>query len=154
MHDRFDFSTMSLPAAMGLSVSLSGMTHDEIASAVGWSSANGNRILNPSDDYWPTLPNLPRFCRAVGNTILIEWAEAQVTALPESVRPLDSVTLIKSMGDMFREMGELAKAGADAADDGNLEPGEAAKLIRELKDVLRVGSGMLSGLYAVRNERI
>ena len=52
---------MSLPAALSVAVSMSGKDADAICAAMNWSPKIGYRILNPQDDYWPSLPSLPRF---------------------------------------------------------------------------------------------
>jgi len=65
------------------------MTADEIASAGGMGTASVNRYLRQEEAYSPGLEAAPRLCRAMGNTVLVDWLLAQ-TDRDASVPPAQS----------------------------------------------------------------
>ena len=68
---------------------LSGMTADEIASAGGMGTASVNRYLRQEEAYSPGLEAAPRLCRAMGNTVLVDWLLVQADR-DASVSPAQS----------------------------------------------------------------
>lgn len=142
---------LSLYDAIQLSISRSGKTRDEIAAEVGWSASNSNRIFS-RENYWPSLPTIARFCVACGNTLLLDWLNVQVRlgGLKFDPKPMDAKGLVLTMGRMFRELGDVAREGERAVADGEISPGEARRLTRELYQLIEEAMGALSGLHAVR----
>ncbi|WP_461210374.1 phage regulatory CII family protein [Desulfocurvus sp. DL9XJH121] len=143
---------LSLYDAIQLSVTKSGKTRDEIAAEVGWAASNANRIFS-TENYWPSLPTIARFCVACGNTLLLDWLHSQVRqgGLLFDPEPMDAAALVLSMGRMFRELGDVARIGERSVADGRVSPDEARRLIRELYDVIEEATAALSGLHAVRD---
>ncbi|MGE4193059.1 MAG: hypothetical protein AB7E51_06700 [Pseudodesulfovibrio sp.] len=140
---KIDLTTVSLPDVLQLMVSGSGRSWEEIGPICGWGPANVNRIRDSRQDYWPTLPKLAVFCIACNSTLLIDWLEAQVEigGVELDFDALDCVGLIESMGDLFKEMGDVARAGQTAispeSESGRgISQREARNLIRELVDVI------------------
>ncbi|WP_243546347.1 phage regulatory CII family protein [Pseudodesulfovibrio tunisiensis] len=155
-HESIDLTTLALPDVLQLMVTSSGRSWETVANMVGWGPANVNRIRDAKDDYWPTLPKLARFCSACRSTLVLDWIGAQVEigAVELEVAALDCVSLLDSLGDLFREMGEVAKAGGDAVhDDGDkgchISQREARQIIRELVDVINRGMLMVSRLRPI-----
>jgi len=143
---------LSLYDAIQLSVTKSGKTRDEIAAEVGWAASNANRIFS-SENYWPSLPTVARFCVACGNSLLLDWLHTQVRlgGLRFDPQPLDAADLVLSMGRMFRELGDVARVGERSVADGSVSPDEARRLIKELYDLIEEATATLSGLHAVRD---
>ncbi len=56
----------------------SGLTTEQIARRLEVSTSVIKRYLKEDDAYFPRLDMLPRLCLALGNTLLLDWAEAQV----------------------------------------------------------------------------
>ena len=56
----------------------SGLTTEQIARRLKVSTSVVKRYLKEDDAYFPRLDMLPRLCLALGNTLLLDWAEAQV----------------------------------------------------------------------------
>ncbi|BBD08428.1 phage regulatory CII family protein [Desulfovibrio ferrophilus] len=143
---------LSLYDAIQLSVSKSGKTRDEIAAEVGWAASNANRIFS-SENYWPSLPTVARFCVACGNTLLLDWLHSQVRlgGLKFDPEPMDAADLVLSMGRMFRELGDVARVGERSVADNHISPDEARRLMRELYELIEEAMATLSGLQALRN---
>lgn len=142
---------LALGDVLNAQVRGSGRTWDEVAEAVGWSTSNVNRIQNPSDDYWPTLPTLVRFCTVTRSTLVLDHLLARVEAegvqvLPD---PVDCETLIYEMGGLFRELGDVAREGERAVADRHIEPGEARRVIKALYDLINRGLSLIRGLRVV-----
>lgn len=60
-----ELAAMDLPLAMRAAACFSGLTDREIISRMGWEPRNGYRLLAPNDDYWPSVPSLPRLRNAL-----------------------------------------------------------------------------------------
>lgn len=120
-----------------LASSLSGKSLDEIAAEMGWSPSNANRIYS-RDNYWPTLPNIPRLCAVLGNRKLLEWLEVQAVecGLVHEANSVDPAGLVMSLGRIMAEMGDVSRVAMEALEDGQISRAEARKLLRELRDVM------------------
>lgn len=73
---------------------------------------------------------------------------ANVDMLMERAAPMDAVSLLASMGNLFREMADVAAEGQAALADGKVSPEEARRILRQLRDVFTVGGGMTARLQA------
>ena len=119
----------SLPAAMRLAFALSGKSDDDIAAAMGWGSSVANRIFH-NQDYWPSLPALPKLCVVLGNRVVPYWIMDNADYLVEKARPMDAPALFKALREMMRETAELLEAGEKALTDGRIETLEARRACR------------------------
>ena len=137
---------VSLASAIRLSVVFSNKTEDEIAAEMGWSESVRVRIFS-SQDYWPTLPTIHRFCRACGNSILIRWQMENLEGF-DKVVPASADRVRRDMGKLFAELGEFAIQGEKSIDDGVVTPQEARRMLRELDDLMHVGATLSSALQA------
>ena len=138
----------SLPAAMRLAFALSRKTDDEIAAEMGWSSSTANRIFH-NQDYWPSLPNLPRLCLVLGNSVIPRWIIDNAVFHFDRVRPMDAPTLFTSLRQMMAETARLIEEGEKSLEDGKVVSQEARRVLRALADVFHVGGAMIAGLQAV-----
>lgn len=128
-----DYVNMSLFDALHQATRLSGKTEDEVGAAMRWAPGNTARIYG-QESYWPTLPNLPKLCVVLGNTVLLEWLQAQAEAggVQHDFEELDCAALMLSFGKLFRDLGDVAKAGERAVADQHIDATEAKVLIRKL----------------------
>lgn len=143
--------TLHLGDVLNAQVRGSRRTWDEVAELVGWSTSNVDRIQNPSDNYWPTLPTVVKFCRVTRSTMVLDYLQARVAAEGFDVLegPVDCTSLVFELGAIFREIGDVAKEGERAVADGKIDPAEARRIIRELYDVANRAMGMIRGLRQV-----
>ncbi len=72
-----DYRNMTAVEALRHAEELSGMTAAEIAAASGIGAASVTRCFRQDEDYAPGLKNIPKLCRAMGNTVLVDWLLAQ-----------------------------------------------------------------------------
>jgi hypothetical protein len=138
---------LSLGDALHLALRLSGKTAEEVGAQMGWTPGNTSRIFG-AENYWPTLPNIPKLCVVLGNYVLIDWIREQAEAggLKHDFDALDSPRLLQEYGQLFRDLGDMAKAGEHALADGHINNCDAKTLIRKLyilcRDVVRIIRGL------------
>ena len=118
-----DYQNMTATEAMRHAKDVSGLTAEEIAAAIGASAGVIRRYLQRGDDYAPGLDRIPDLCRAMHNTVLIQWQQAQLGRTAEGVSPartraevLTAVARVSaSLGDVQRRLAESEAGGIDPA---------------------------------------
>ena len=127
-----ELAAMDLPLAMRAAACFSGLTDREIISRMGWEPRNGYRLLAPHDDYWPSVPSLPRLCRVLGNDVLPRWLAIKSRvdmALP--CRELTPEALLGELGDLFGRTGEVARRGQRSLEDGLITVDDIVDVIQD-----------------------
>ena len=143
----------SLPAAMRLAFAFSGKSDDEIAAQMGWNKSTANRIFH-NQDYWPSLPTLPKLCVVLGNAVVPRWIIDNSDFILGRTQPMDAPALFKALREMMKEVAHLLEEGEQALEDGRVVSQEARRVIHALEDVFHVGCMMVAGLQAViQNEK-
>jgi hypothetical protein len=138
----------SLAAAMRLAFAFSSKSDDEIAAEMTWPPSTANRIFH-SQDYWPSLPTLPKLCGVLNNDVIPRWIMDNSDSILGLVQPMDAPALFKVLREMMKEVAQLLEEGEHAMGDGKLVSLKARRILRALEDVFQVGCKMLSGLQAV-----
>ena len=138
----------SLPAALRMAFALSGKADDEIAAQMGWNKATANRIFH-NQDYWPSLPTLPKLCVVLGNAVIPRWIIDNADFMLGRAQPMDAPSLFAALRRMIKEVAHLLEEGERALDDGKVVSVEARRILRALADVFQVGGIMIAGLSAV-----
>ncbi len=118
-----DYQNMTATEAIRHAKDVSGLTAEEIGMAAGVSAAVVRRYLQRGDDYEPGLSKVPALCRAMRNTVLIQWQQAQLERQAEDVPParnraevLTAVARVAaSLGDVQRRLAESEARGIDPA---------------------------------------
>jgi hypothetical protein len=113
------------------------------------------RICNPNAHYWPSLPDVPLFCNALGNTLLIDWLKARCDAQSvdklESASGNDTLEVLKLMSSIGKEMGDVHQAIENAlGNDGVVDEVEARRIAREGYDVIRRWSELFTTLARIQ----
>lgn len=138
----------SLASALRLSIALSNKSDEEVAAEMGWSKSVENRFFH-NQNYWPSLPTLPRYCRVVGNSVLLQWVLDNVEAELAQVQPMTAPEMLRHLQELIKELAEVLAEGQTALADHVIHPQEARRIIRELTDLFRVGASMMARLQAV-----
>ena len=73
-----NYKTMTAKEAIRTAKEESGLTAEQIAQHLGVSISLIRRYLKEDDNYFPGLEMLPRLCLALGNSLLLDWATAQI----------------------------------------------------------------------------
>lgn len=142
-----DLKGMSLTAAMGMAVAMSGKSDDVIAAEMGWSESVKNRVFS-NKDYWPSLPTLPTFCRVVGNTILVRWVAANAEYAFDRYEPMDAGALVDDLRRVMHDVARVMEEGQKTLEDWVVEPEEARRVLRRLNELLSACCGMAARLQA------
>lgn len=152
--DGIDLTTFSLPAAFGLAVSMSGKADYAIASSMGWAQSQASRIFNCGDDYWPSLPSIPRLCSVLGNTVLLDWmaAQAGISYQPVPAQVADVPKLLQGLDALLHEVAHVVSECGTAAADGVLEHAEARRIVNRLNAMIASAAPLMASLQACREQ--
>ena len=145
-----DYVNMSLLDAIKFAVMLSGLSQDEVGAAMNWKPGNYDRIFG-SGNYWPSLPNIPKFCVIVGNNVLIDWLHAQAHAggVQHAFPSLDCQGLLHDMTQLMRDLGDAAKECERAVANRQIEAAEATRLIKRLLSLCTDSVQTIRGLRPI-----
>jgi len=149
---KVDLRKLTPKAALSYAKTVSGKTNDEIANDADLPQQTVEQYFKASGDtYFPSLAKLPALCRALGNTILIDWLKAQTEDITPGVEVKSGNDLLMGVVGIGREFGEVSAAVHEALVDGKCDGQEASLVCGELFDVessarkLRHGLEKISG---------
>ena len=140
-----DMRGWSVQAAVRLATSLSNKSDSDIAAEMGWSESIRSRMFS-NMDYWPSLPNIPKFCQVVGNAVIAAWVVDNANFLVKKTSPTDAPRLMRQLRELLRGLSDLLAEAEKALEDENIDSREARRVIRELLPLFGVGGEMLAGL--------
>ena len=145
-----DLGKLALIDVLNLMVRSSGRSWEEVGELVGWGMANLGKIRDPGQNYWPTLPMIPKFCAHTKSELIVDWLHVQAKAagLLFDTPQVDCQTLVAALGRLFADMGKLAEEGGEAVADSKLELHEVRALLRCLLTLVNEALGLLGGLRA------
>ena len=110
------------------------------------------RYLKSGDSYLPGLEMLPRLCAVLGNTILLQWLEAQVESEEESVPPAQSrAEVLTSVARAGVALGDVQRILVESK---VIAPHHAREIRSALNDVItecRIAKESLQPLAAHRD---
>lgn len=129
--------------ALRMAVMMSGKTNDQIAKEMDWSPSVSARFFQ-SGDYHPPLDQLPRFCRVVGNTLIVDWITAQSQSPKSSGSLMRPESLLRDMGGMLGDVSAFIKAGHESVEDGILVEQEVKRIIKAVRKILKRDLKVLS----------
>jgi len=146
-HDSRPLHHLDAVDAFKLAVQQSGKTLPDIAKAMNWSLSQARRVFS-AEKFFPSYPDLPRFCAVVGNMTIINWLLAKATfhGIDVTRQSLDCAALLMRVTDIFAEVGDVAEEARKSVADNVLEQQELRRLIQELSDVLRHGMALVGDL--------
>lgn len=133
--------------AFKLAVEESGLSLPEIAKGMDWSMPQARRVFS-AEQYFPSFPDLPRFCAVVGNLTVVHWLLAKATfyGVDEQHQSLDCADLLLRVTEIFSDVGTVAEEARKAVADNKLEACELRRLIRELSELLACGMALVGDL--------
>ena len=147
-----DLKNMTGTEAFQLAKDESALTTDEIAERLNVSPSVINRYLKSGDSYLPGLEMLPRLCAVLGNTILLQWLEAQVESEEESVPPAQSrAEVLTSVARAGVALGDVQRILVESK---VIAPHHAREIRSALNDVItecRIAKESLQPLAAHRD---
>lgn len=131
-----DYQNMTATEAMRHAKDVSGLTAEEIGAAAGLSAAVVRRYLQRDEGYSPGLDRIPDLCRAMHNTVLIQWQQAQLERQAEDVPPARSrAEVLTAVARVAASMGDVQRRLADS-EDGGIDPACARDVRSLIQDVI------------------
>ena len=112
---------------------LSGMTNEEISEASGISGPQIARYFQEHDAYAPSPALIPVLCRALGNTVLVDWQDAQVEELRSVPAIATALDLTLAVMEATKNTGTLNAKTAEVLADGKITAEEAKALQAQLR---------------------
>ena len=107
---------------------LSGMTNEEISEASGISGPQISRYFQEHDAYAPSPALIPVLCRALGNTVLVDWQNAQVEEMRKVPAIRNAQELSAAVMKATENTGILNSITLAAIADGKISREEARSL--------------------------
>lgn len=124
----FNLHHATFKQALVYAKALSGMTNEEIAEASGINGPQVSRYFQEHDAYAPAPYLLPTLCRVLGNTVLVDWLNAQV----EELRPAAAIRTVQDLTMAVmratQNTGDLNSKTLAAIADGQISQQEARAL--------------------------
>ncbi len=145
-----DYRNMTATEVLRHAKEQSGKTAEEIAGALGVSIAVVTRYFRSADSYGPGLDKLPRLCKALGNTILVDWLIAQTQKREEMPAAQSRAEVLTAVARATAALGEVSKLLVET-ENGGINPEQARAIRSGLDDVklaCSVTQGMLDDLAA------
>lgn len=133
---------MSVKAAFQLAISQSNKTQEEIMDQMGWSQTVTSRFFS-LDGYLPTYSSIPKLCRVLGNTVIVDWLNSNIEKSTDVYAPLDSRELLLDVAKLAEQFGNIASECRMAAEDNNISQNEAKRILKKV----RIVSKELSNFY-------
>ena len=129
-----DYRNMTAVEAVRHAKDLSGMTAGEIAEASGMGLASVTRYFRQDGEYSPGLESIPKLCRAMGNTVLVDWLLAQ-TGRDAPVEPAKSrAEVLTSVARAAAALGDASRILA-ATESGGITAAKAREIRAALEEV-------------------
>lgn len=142
-----DYQNMTATEAMRHAKDVSGLTAEEIGAAAGLSAAVVRRYLQRDEGYSPGLDRIPDLCRAMRNTVLIQWQQAKLERQAEDVPPARSrAEVLTAVARVAASMGDVQRRLADS-EDGGIDPAcarDVRSLIQDVIEDCRYAQAMLA----------
>ena len=145
-----DYRNMTATEALRHAKEQSGKTAEEIAEALGVSTAVVTRYFRSADSYGPSLDKLPRLCEALGNTILVDWLRAQTQEADEMPAAQSRAEVLTAVARATAALGEVSRLLIETENCG-IDQKQARAIRSGLDDVklaCSVTQGMLDDLAA------
>ncbi|WP_051564567.1 phage regulatory CII family protein [Desulfovermiculus halophilus] len=131
-----DLKRLTAKQALCLAKQMSGKTIEELAEEMEQDPSTVKRYFNEQDtSYYPSLMRLPRLCMALGNSLPLEWIQAQMGELEPSVPITNDSDLLQRMNRLAGELGGVHKTVDDTISASGLERFDPKCLLGELFEV-------------------
>ena len=143
-----DMRFMTCKQALEMAKALSGMTLEEIARKSRISMNIVVRYFREGDNYCPGLEAIPVLCRALGNTILIDWQRAQLESLESDTPASNANDVIRAVLLVGSSVGKLHQTTDDALSDGRIDAREGVSIANGAKGVEEAARKLRSNIGA------
>lgn len=105
-----------------------------LAERLHWSESFLRRVTS-SEKYFPSFPDIPDFCAAVGNTIVIEWQFARAKLKKKRTPELTPDYLRDQVLALTDELGDVAGKVRTATADNAITKAENRGILKEVLEL-------------------
>lgn len=106
------------------------------------------RRVTAAEKYFPSYEDIPAFCDAVGNILVIEWQLARVSFTHQSPLLVTPGFLHKQVLSLTKELGHLSEKIVSATSDSRITKTENRTILKEVLDLLEVATQLAGALRA------
>lgn len=150
-----DLKRLTAKQALSLAKGVAGKTNDELAEALGHDRSSVKRYFNESDNgYYPSLFRIPKLCEALGNTILVDWIQAQLEDGSDSPAIASDNDLLRRINRLASELGGVHRSVDDTLDGPGLDQFDPKRLLSELFEVEHQVRELRRSLQHSKGERL
>ena len=143
-----ELASLAPEDAFRLAIFRSGLSPKEVAVDLGWTESFLRRVVT-SEKYFPSFEDIPLFCQAVDNTLVIEWLQAKTAGSIQGTPPGVTCGFLKDQViELADKTGAVAGTVKEAVADNRLTKKELRDLI---KTVLTLSAIAYSLAGALRN---
>lgn len=148
-----DYKNISAVEAIRHAKEASGLTAEEIAPLAGVSPDTMRQYLRRAGGYMPGLDKIPGLCRAFGNTVLLQWVEAQLERDPEEIPPAKTrAEVLTAVARTSASLGDVQRLLAESEVKG-IDPACAREIRGMLRDVIQNSRFAMATLAALASKQ-
>jgi transcriptional regulator with XRE-family HTH domain len=150
-----DLKKITAKQALSLAKQMSGKTNEELAEEMQQDPSTIKRYFHEHDTtYYPSLLRLPRLCSALGNSLLLDWIQAQTDDQVPSVPISTDNDLLRRINRLAGELGGVHRTVDDSVSGSDLEHFDARRLLSELFEVEHQVKSLRRGLQEASGEAL
>lgn len=143
-HQNMDLGDLPPSDVFRLALQASGKGFAQVRKEMGWHESFAKRVLS-DEKFYPSYVDLPRFCRVVGNTLVIQWLTVKVhEEKPAPLQKGDCHYLSLETLALSEALGALAHTVKKAIADNTITDQERRTVIKKLRDLIGEGIAMLA----------
>ena len=118
-----------------------------LARRLHWSESFLRRVIS-SEKYFPSFVDIPTFCAAVGNTLVIEWQLARVRHVRKQAPAATPDFLRDQVLTLTDELGHVAGRIRTAAEDNRITKAENRGILKEVLELADTAVSLAGALRA------
>lgn len=141
----YELATLAPEDAFRLAIARSKYPLAVLARRLNVSGAYLRRVTS-AEKYFPSFVDIPGFCVAVGNTLVIDWLLARVT---HGCHPLPAVTpffLRDQVLTLTSSLGDVAERIILATADNRVTKAENRGILKEVLELLETATALAAAL--------
>lgn len=135
-----------------LAISRSRHAPSILAKQMGVSESFLRRVTS-AEKYFPSYEDIPAFCDAVGNTLVIEWQFARVSGTSQSPQSVTPGFLHTQVLSLAKELGHISEKIIAATADNRISKTENRTILKEVLDLLEAAT-LLAGALRAHDKKV
>ncbi len=116
-----------------------------LARRLGWTESFLRRVTS-SEKYFPSFVDIPAFCAAVGNTLVIEWQLARVRLEKKNAPATTPAFLRDQVLILTNDLGDVASKIRAVAKDNRITKTENRGILKEVLELADTATALAGAL--------